>query len=272
MDVRPWRRALVTGASSGIGAAFADLLATEQVDLVLIGRDREALDQVAAHARGRGVDVEVLRADLATREGVEATVAAIERSEPPIDLLVNNAGLGQWGAFVDLPLDLALDCIRVNDEALVHLTHAAAVPMVKAGRGTIIQIASMAAAGPRPQQAVYAASKAFVSSFGQAIHSELASSGVTCTTVLPGFTRTNYFARVGLSPNVPPNQWMTPTQVASLALDGAANGRPLLVPGRRNLAKVAIATPFPTIGFGRIKGRVREARDSVRRAKDAIFN
>ena len=269
MGVRPWRRALVTGASSGIGAAFADLLAAEHVDLVLIGRDREALDRVAAHARGRGIDVEVLPADLATDDGVEAAVAAIERSE--IDLLVNNAGLGQWGAFVDLPLDLALDCIRVNDEALVHLTHAAAVRMVKAGRGTIIQIASLAAAGPSPQQAVYAASKAFVSSFGQAIHSELVSSGVTCTTVLPGFTRTNYFARVGLSPNVPPNRWMTPAQVASRSLDAAAKGRPLLVPGGRNLAKAAIATPFPSIGFGRIKGRIREARDSVRRAKAAIL-
>jgi short-subunit dehydrogenase len=259
-----WCRALVTGASSGIGEAFADELASMGVDLMLVGRDRSALERVASRARANGVHAEVVRADLSRDEDVASVVSALRDARPPVDLLVNNAGVGQWGVFVDLPVDGAVDIIRVNNEALVQLTHAALGPMLDSGRGTVIQVASMASAAPGPQQAVYAASKAFVSSFGQATSTELTGTPVTCTTLLPGFTRTNYFARVGLSPDIPDERWMSAEQVARASLEGAREGRPLVIPGARNRWKVVIATPFPSLGLGRAKRGVRQALNGAR--------
>jgi short-subunit dehydrogenase len=270
VDASQWRRALVTGASSGIGEAFADELASMHVDLILVGRDRAALERVASRARTSGVRVEVLRADLSNGEDVAGVVGVIHDAHPPIDLLVNNAGVGQWGGFVDLPVEGAIEILRVNDEAVVQLTHAAVAAMLDAGRGTIIQMASMASAAPGPNQAVYAASKAFVSSFGQAISSELAATPVTCTTILPGFTRTNYFSRVGLSPDIPETRWMTAQQVARASLDGARQGRPLVIPGARNRWKIAIATQFPSLAVGRVKRRTRWALQSVQAGKRRI--
>jgi short-subunit dehydrogenase len=257
----------VTGASSGIGEAFADELAVGGTDLILVGRDLTALQTVAARAGSMGVHAEVLRADLATEAGVCCVTSALYGADPPVDLLVNNAALGQWGWFVDLPLDRALEMMRVNNDALVRLTHAAIGPMLASGRGCIVQVSSMASAAPGPQQAVYGATKAFVSSFGQALSWELAGTPITCTTVLPGFTRTKYFERVGLDVDIPEHHWMTPGEVARLSLAAASAGRPLLVPGTRNRVKVAIATPFPSLAFGRLKQSARRGVSSVGQAR-----
>jgi short-subunit dehydrogenase len=141
----------------------------------------------------------------------------------------------------------------VNNGALVSLSHAAARRMLATGRGSIIQISSTASASPGPGQAVYAATKAFVTSFGQAMSAELATTGVTCTTVLPGYTRTRYFSRAGVAPAIPLRHWMTSDEVAGIALDAARRGRPLVIPGGRNRWKVALATPFPTLAKGRAR-------------------
>ena len=261
-----WRRALVTGASSGIGEAFADELASRRVDLVLVARDVDALESVAARARAAGVHVEVVPADLATNEGLARVVARIRDAAPPIDLLVNNAGLGQWGWFLDLPLDRAVESMRVNNIAVVELTHAAATRMREADGGSIIQVASMAAAFPAPQQAVYAASKAFVLNFGQALSQEWAGSGVTCTTVLPGLTRTNYFARTGLDPGAPERRWMTAGEVAQRSLTAAEKGQALCLPGRHNRWKLITVSRYPSLPAGQAKRRIREALASTRNA------
>ena len=136
--------------------------------------------------------------------------------------------------------------------------------MLENGRGTIVQVSSMASMAPGPQQAVYAATKAFVSSFGQALTAELEPTPVTCTTVLPGFTRTSYFERVGLSPEVPESYWWTPQQVASMSLAAAAKGRPLVIPGTRNRRKLAIATPYPSLTKGHALAGARAVRNWVR--------
>jgi uncharacterized protein len=267
--VSRWRRALVTGASSGIGAAFAEELASRHVDLILVARDVDALDAVAARAREAGSRVEVLPADLATDDGVAGVVTAIRQAAPRIDLLVNNAGLGQWGWFLDLPLDRAVESMRVNDIAVVELTHAAGTRMRDADGGSIIQVASMAAAFPAPQQAVYAASKAFLLNFGQALSQEWAGSGVTCTTVLPGLTRTNYFTRTGFDPGAPAGRWMAAGEVARSSLAAAEKGQALCVPGRRNRWKLVTVSRYPSLPAGRLKRRVREtlgyARDAAAR-------
>jgi short-subunit dehydrogenase len=255
----------VTGASSGIGEGFADELGSANVGLILVGRDLIALEAVATRARAKGVQADVLQADLSTEEGVARVVSAIRDANPPVDLLVNNAGLGQFGWFVELPLERAVETMRVNNDALVRLTHAAVASMLEAGHGSIIQISSMASASPGQQQAVYAATKAFVSSFGQALSEELAGTPVTCTTVLPGFTRTNYFSRVGLSVEIPERHWMTAKQIARISLDAAQEGRPLVIPGTRNRWKITIATQFPSLAKGRAKRRTRRALDTARR-------
>jgi short-subunit dehydrogenase len=259
-----WRRALVTGASSGIGEAFAEELASRHVDLVLVARDVDALESVAERARAAEVHVVVLPADLATDDGVARVVAAIRQAAPPIDLLVNNAGLGQWGWFLDLPLDRAVESMRVNNVAVVELTHAAATRMRDGDGGSIIQVASMAAAFPAPQQAVYAASKAFLLNFGQALAQEWAGSGVACTTVLPGLTRTNYFARTGVDPGAPERRWMTAGEVARASLTAAEKGQALCVPGRRNRWKLITVSRYPSLPAGRAKRLVREALRSAR--------
>ena len=260
--VSRWRSALVTGASSGIGEAVADELASMHVQPILVGRNLAALETVADRARSHKVDPQVVCADLGTDEGISKVESIIEAAES-VDLLVNCAGRGQWGSFVDLPLPDAEETILVNTLALVRLTHAVLPRMLKNGRGTLIQIASMAAMGPGPQQAVYAATKAFVSSFGQALTVELESSPVTCTTVLPGFTRTNYFARVGLSPDVPDSRWMTSAELAHMCLAAAASGRPLVIPGGRNRLEIAVSSPFPSLVKGRTVARARAARSRL---------
>jgi short-subunit dehydrogenase len=263
-----WSRALVTGASSGIGEAFVDELSTMNVDLILVGRKLDALNSAASRARSRGVRAEVLQADLSTEKGVTLVVEALRQATPVIDLLVNNAGVGQWGLFADLPADPAIETIRVNNVALVQLTYAAVAPMLEKGSGSIIQISSTASAGPGPQQAVYAATKAFVTSFGQALSAELAGSGVSCTTVLPGLTRTNYFSRAGFLPNAPEHRWMTAEKVAHVSLEAAHRARPLVIPGARNRWKIAVATQYPSLFKGRSKRCIRRTLDAMRRVRD----
>lgn len=255
-----WQRALVTGASSGIGAALTGHLAAAGTDVVLVGRDRAALDAVASSARQMGVDAVVLAVDLATDDGVKQVVAAIERSDPMLDLVVNNAGTGQLGSFVDVPVDRALEMLRVNNDALVTLTHAALSRMVPAGRGCIVQMSSTASASPGPNQAVYAASKAFVSSFGQALSAELEGTGVTCTTVLPGFTRTPHFDRIGHTVDVPDKYWMTADEVARIAFDGARRQLTLVVPGAVNRRELMMASSFPSMMKGRVVKQIKRAR------------
>jgi short-subunit dehydrogenase len=268
--VTPWRRALLTGASSGIGEAFADELASVGVDLILVGRAAAALDAVAARAHGHGVEALALCADLAVAHDVTRVSSMIAECDPMIDLLVNAAGAGWVGQFAGSPLAGSIEMMRVNNEALVQLTHAALSRMVQAGRGSLIQISSTASAGPGPGQAIYAATKAFVTSFGQAISVELMPTGVTCTTVLPGYTRTRWFERVGIAPDIADARWMTAEQVARVAIDAARRGRAVVIPGAGNRWRVALASPFPSLAKGRVLGRARQtsafARRTIRRA------
>jgi short-subunit dehydrogenase len=262
---------MVTGASSGIGAALARQLAAAGTDLLLVGRDESALASVAADARQAGCDVVVLPADLATVDGLRLVVATIEHGDPMIDLLVNNAGIGQMGRFVDLNLDDARELMRVNNDALVTLTHTALLRMLARGHGSIVQISSTASAAPGPDQAVYAATKAFVTSFGQALSIELQGTGVTCTTVLPGFTWTRYFERGGRAVDVPDKYWMTADDVARLALEGASARRPLVIPGAVNRREVRMAAMFPSSMKGRTVKQIQRLRHVAHLCRSALL-
>ena len=242
-----WDVALVTGASSGIGDAFARQLAAEGADLVLVARDRVRLERLAGELRGaHGVHVEVMDADLSAPVSRAAVEKRLADPEQPIDLLVNNAGFGTTGAFAELPIGREEQEVQVNVLALMRLTSAALSTMTAQGRGTILNVSSIAALYPLPHSATYGATKAFVSSFTDALHAELAGSGVSATAVLPGLTRTEFQQRANSTGHrgVPEAAWLSAQEVATEALDAAAAGRARVVPGTRYRVVAAAATPL----------------------------
>src|SRR5690606_27628834 len=184
----PRRLAVVTGASAGIGRAFAERLAREAWDLVLVARRRDRLDELAAALRAaHGRRVDVLAADLTDAGGLRAVEERIA-AEPTLELLVNNAGFGTSGPFADLDRDREEQEVRLNVLALVRLTHAALQGFRERGHGTVVNVSSLAGFQPSPYNATYAATKAFVNSFTQAVAEELRGSGVRLQLLCPGFT------------------------------------------------------------------------------------
>ena len=239
----PWTRALVTGASSGIGRAIAERLAGAGVEVVAVARDGERLDKLAADLP---VDVEVLAADLAEPAQVARVEQRLASADRPVDLLVNNAGFGTYGNFADLDIDGEQREILVNVVAVVRLTHAAVRAMLARGRGAILDIGSVSGLQATPGNAVYGATKSFVASFGEAVHGELEGTGVSLTTVLPGFTRTEFAARAGIEGRpIPGPAWQSPEQVAEAVLDAARAGKAWHVTGPFNQVLVAMSTPVP---------------------------
>ncbi len=226
-----WTRALVTGASSGIGNAIARQLAADGTDLVVVARDVARLEELAASV---DVDCEVMPCDLADRAALEAVERRIEASDRPIDLLVNNAGLGFGGPFASLDRDDATFVVDVNVVAVQRLTQAAASSFSDRGVGTILNVGSLAGDAVGANSATYNATKAFVTSLGQSLAAELAGTGVTITTLLPGFTRTEFQQRSGTDvTDVPRVLWQSAESVAAAGLAGAAAGLIEVVPRKR---------------------------------------
>lgn len=238
-----WNRALVTGASSGIGASIARQLAADGTDLVVVARDKRRLDALAADA---GVEVEVLAADLANRDDVTHVAERISAGNRPVDLLVNNAGLGFTGRFASLDYERERGVLAVNVLALHELSHAAAVAMSAAGRGGILNIASVAGYWPSKGGATYAATKAFVNSFSESLHQDLADAGVTVTASCPGFTRTEFQDRADMdSSDIPAFLWQDADTVAAHALAAVSEGRARVVPGALNKMGVGLLKVAP---------------------------
>jgi short-subunit dehydrogenase len=222
---------MVTGASSGIGRAFAERLARDQYDLILVARGRERLESLAAELRrARNVDVEVLPADLADSAGLAAVEARL--GTETLDLLVNNAGFGSFGRFHTLAREGEQAQIRLNVLALVTLTHAALPAMVERGRGAVINVSSLGGEAPLPYSATYGATKAFVTSFTLALAEELRGSGVRLQALLPGFTRTEFQERAGIdSARLPSLVWLDAGEVAEASLAALGRGQVVCVPG-----------------------------------------
>jgi len=240
------RRALVTGASSGIGRAFAQRLASDDRDLVVVARNGEALEALAAELRERrGVDVEVRVADLTARDdlrGIEACVAA----EPGFDLLVNNAGFGTAGPFAESDPEEEEREILLNAVALTRLTRAALPGMIARGGGSIINVSSMAGLAPNPYFATYGATKAFVNSFTEAIHEELRGTGVRVQSLCPGFTRTDFQRRAKAEVDwIPDFAWMEADAVVDASLDALERGQLVCVPGTSNRLVAGVTGALP---------------------------
>jgi uncharacterized protein len=250
----PWTRALVTGASSGIGKAIAERLAGAGVEVVAVARDRERLDKLAADLP---VDVEILVADLADPAQLAPVEERLASADRPVDLAVNNAGFGTYGNFADLDIDGEQREIAVNIVAVVRLTHAAVRAMVPRGHGAILNIGSVAGLQATPGNAVYGATKSFVASFGEAVHGELEGTGVSLTTVLPGYTRTEFAARAGIEGRpIPRPAWQSADDVAEAALDATRAGKAWQVTGTLNQLMVAASTPVPRGIKRRVAARV----------------
>lgn len=223
--------ALVTGASSGIGAVYADRLARRGYDLVLVARDRARLDAAAERIRaGAGVAVEVLAADLADAADLDR-VAGRLGSDPAFDLLVNCAGLGPSGAALASPPESYGPMLALNVVAMQRLALAAATAFASRGRGTIINLASVVALIPERFNGPYAATKAFALVLSQSLAAEAGPRGVRVQAVLPGLTRTEIFERAGADlSRLPPEMVMEAGDMVDAALAGLDAGETVTIP------------------------------------------
>jgi short-subunit dehydrogenase len=231
---------------------MARQLAAQRTGLVLVARDRERLDALAGELRdAHGVDAEVLPADLADPGDLAAVEERVADADRPVDLLVNNAGFGTYGRLATLDRDGEEREIRVNVVALVRLTHAAVGAMLARDRGAVLNVSSVAGLQATPGNATYGATKAFVASFSEAVHEELAGTGVSLTVVLPGYTRTEFQDRAGISGRkIPDFAWQSAEDCAAEALAATRAGRAWVVTGRIN--KLAAAgTSFSPRGLRR---------------------
>ncbi|MEV8535496.1 SDR family NAD(P)-dependent oxidoreductase [Streptomyces sp. NPDC051211] len=223
--------AVVTGASSGIGFELAREFAVHGHDL-LIAADEDAVHEAADRLETHGAEVRAVQADLATLTGAETLVREVRSLQRPLSAVVLNAGIGRGGAFLDTdPADLAR-VIDLNISSTVHLSRLLLEDLTAQGAGRLLITSSVAAEMPGPYHAVYNASKAFLRSFGLALHTELRGTGVTVTVLMPGPTDTRFFVRAGLlSTRLGRSRKDDPALVARQAYGAMASGRAQLVAG-----------------------------------------
>jgi short-subunit dehydrogenase len=224
--------AVVTGASSGIGRSYAERLAADGMDVVLVARRADRLDALKRELEGRGASVRTLVADLARTDDVRRLIAELETL--PVELLVNNAGLAHYMPFAQLPIERARELVDVNALAPVLLTRAVIPGMVKRGQGAIVNVASLLAFSGAarlpylPQRAVYAATKAFLVTFTEILAAELAGTGVKVQVVCPGVVRSEFHTRQGMDMSQVPR--MEPEQIVTASLSDLARGVVVSVP------------------------------------------
>jgi len=225
--------ALVTGATAGIGAAFVAQLAREGSDLVLVARTESRLTEQAAQLQERyGISVQTIAADLSTEEGLGRVEARVADTDAAIDLLVNNAGFGLQADFLNSDLSSEEGMLAVNVRAVLRLTHAVLPIMVARGSGGVINVSSVAGSVPTATGATYAASKAWVTSFTESLSMLVQDKGVQLTALCPGFTRTDFHDRVGVSRGgVPKRLWLDAGDVVSAGLRDHRRGAVISIPG-----------------------------------------
>ena len=239
--------ALVTGASSGIGVDIARELASRGMNLLLVARRQERLDQLAKELRhDHGVQAETDACDLQKDGAVAALFERTVARGHDIAVLVNNAGFGLYGNFVDHGIEQLQAMLRLNVSALTELTHVFARSMAERGGGHILQLTSIAGVNPLPSYAAYAATKAYILSLSGAIAHELGKSNVSVTALMPGLTRTEFFDISGQKPNIYSRLVvMSPSDVARIGVKAMLAKRHYAIAGWRNWFIIAMAAVFP---------------------------
>ncbi|AVC46517.1 KR domain protein (plasmid) [Rhizobium leguminosarum bv. viciae] len=236
IDGAPGKRALITGASSGLGLEFAELLAAQKVNLVLAARRREPMEKLAAELRRKhDVDIVVEPIDLAAPGAAARLKTSLDEKSLQIDILVNNAGYGLHGDFLETPIERTTDMIQLNITALTELSYAFGRDMAARGSGQILLVASLLALQPVPSFAAYAATKSYVLAFGEALHEELRRQGVVVTSLCPGHTETGFDTAAG-APVSPILRLLTmkPRPVAESGLRALSQGKASVIAGFMN--------------------------------------
>lgn len=242
MDVKKY--ALITGASGGIGYDLAKMAGADGRNLILVARSAEKLNALAVELRkNKNTEVVTIAVDLSDEKGVNKLLDEIASQNLKVEILVNNAGFGDFGDFSKADLSKNMEMIRLNIGALTQLTHAIMQQMLGSGKGRIMNVASTAAFLPGPGMAVYYASKAYVLSFSEALARELKGSGVTVTTLCPGPTDTSFATAAGLGKSLmhsmlPP---ATSAEVAKAGYKAMMKGKTIEIPGFMN--KLTALTP-----------------------------
>jgi short-subunit dehydrogenase len=235
--VRPsaGRRGLVTGATSGIGAAFARRLAADGYDLVLVARDRARLAASAKELSGRhGVAADYLAVDLSTPDGCARVEELLRDPEVPTDMLVNNAGLTLNRSFVRSTVEDEERLLFLNVHAVMRLTLAALPGMMERGHGAVVNVASVSGFGPVMPGSTYPASKAWVINFSESVASSVRQSGVRVMALCPGYTRTEFHQRARIDMSKTPSwMWLDPDEVVRDALRDLGRGKGVSVPDWR---------------------------------------
>ena len=257
--------ALVTGGTSGIGAAFAEALARRGHALVLVARDADRLEQTADRLRAEHrVPVEVLAADLSDRAGVDRVAVRVQDREHPVDVLVNNAGFSVKTRFAEPDTGAHDRAFEVMCRAVLVLSSAAARAMTARGSGWIINVSSIAGLVTLGS---YSAIKAYTTAFTEALAVELDGTGVRVTALLPGWVRTEFHERAGIAgSSIPSFMWLSPERVVEEALDDVARGKVLSVPTRRYRLLAFLLRHLPRPAVRRISGLVASARQKERAA------
>ena len=245
--------ALVTGPTAGIGLSFAHQLAASGHDLVLVSRTRERLEMLATELRGTyGVEADVIVADLGNRADLAAVEARLADATHPVDLLVNNAGFGLKEKFLDNSVEDEQYLLDVLVTAVLRLTHAGLGPMVQRGSGSIVNVSSVAGYLPR---GTYSAAKAYVTSLSEWADLTYRDRGVRVMALLPGFTKTEFHARMDVSRESAPSwMWLDVDRLVAEALRDLRRGRTISVPSRRYKVLAAAAKYTPTGLQARFQG------------------
>lgn len=259
---------LITGASGGIGEAFARRLAAEKHNLVLVARSEDKLRQICDELSAKhGITANFVALDLTKVDADRKLFAETEKNGVEVDFLINNAGFGSMGYFAEEDRERELEMIALNISTLVGLTHLYLQKMCERGRGTIINVSSTASFQPIPFMATYAATKAFVSSFTEAIAEEYKPFGITISAVCPGPTDTNFFAEANAQP-LKAKGMETPEQVVEVALAAVGSGRAKAISGLTNKIGAFFGSLVPNFIVTKVvAGVLRSKMDSKKLQK-----
>lgn len=240
--------ALITGATSGFGYEFAKLFAADSYNLILVARSNEGLEGVARELTSQySIDVKTIAQDLFSPNAAEEVYRTVSSWNVTVDVLVNDAGQGEYGKFLDYDLDRDIDLIQLNITAVVGLTKYFGKDMAARNSGKILQVASLLSKYPTPLMAVYAGTKAFVLSFSEALINELKDTNVTVTVLMPGAADTDFFHKAGAEGTViyRETELSDPTDVAKDGYEALRSGESKVVSGAKNKVQAAMSNMMP---------------------------